>query len=258
MSFNNKSDMNSKLNKVKPYVKSLLNPSIVVSLLGVLVSLIILIVTIKSNHKESIAVAKHSQYLSWLTDFTSVSSDFVDVEIIEAGKIMDEMTSIEVTRADKAAKDKVLDYSYYYQLIDDYAIKATATYTKLYFYLPIDGNRDEKEKDYCESIDNHHTQLMAVLNDVRSILEIYSSDVLWCYDNFERLQMDTVKTDGIRRLNELLKDKNLHDISEYDEDFFDSIMYELCSQINNKSLVGVLRDFVEYEKSKIQEPLSEI
>ena len=237
--------MNTKYKKIKPYFKSLLNPSIIVSLMGVLVSLIILIVTIKSNHKESIAVAKHSQYLSWLTDFTSASSDFVEVEIIEAREILDEMTNTEIVRADKLYLGEEFDYSYYYQKVDELITKATTSYTKYYFYLPIDNIRDEKEKCYCEQIDNYHNNLLAILNDTRSILELYNSNVLVFYAHLELLQKDTVKTEGVKRLNELLKDKNLDDISDYDEEFFDTIIYELCSQINNRNLVEVLRDFVE-------------
>jgi hypothetical protein len=250
--------MNTAYRRIRHYFKSLLNPSIIVSLLGVLVSLIILIVTIKSNHKESIAVAKHSQYLSWLKDFTSASSSFVDVEIIEAGKVLDELASIELAHAESKYAGDELNYSAYYQIIDDFIIKATTTYTKYYFYLPIENSRDAKEKEYCRIIENHHGQLMAVLSDVHSLLELYRSNVLCFYQNLENLQNDTIKTKDVTRLNELLKAKDLNNVSEYDEDLFDSIMYELCSQINNQYLVSVMREFVEYEKSKIQEPLTEI
>lgn len=250
--------MNTAFGKIKPYFKSLLHPSIIVSLLGVLVSLIILIVTIKSNHKESIAVAKHSQYLSWLTDFTSASSAFVDVEIIKAEKVLDKLGNIEITRAENIYKGDELDYTFYYQLIDEFITNATTTYAKYYFYLPINDSRDTKEKEYCKSIENHHNQLVAVLNDIRSILEIYGSNVMCFHQGLEQLQKDTVRTEGITRLNELIKDKDLQTIPEYDEDFFDSTLYELCSQINNQNLVIIMRDFVEYEKSKIQEPLTEI
>ena len=72
----------------------LFEPNTLISLLGILTPFIILIVTVNSNHKENIAIAKHSQYLSWLNEFTAASAEFVDVEINEANRLLSNIADL--------------------------------------------------------------------------------------------------------------------------------------------------------------------
>ena len=268
-------------NRIKGYIKDLIRPTNLVALIGILVPFIILIATIKSNHKENIALAKHSQYLSWLNEFTNVSAEFVDVEINEAGELLGQLSELTyVFNSLYDEHDNEWDFfKSYLKKTTDLLEKVKSTYTKFYFYMPLKANCDEKELRFDDEITLYHQQLTAILTDINQSLYYYcnegsastllmgrTGDTLMIIalghvvyrksgdtdaDN-DGKQKDSIP--GIKRVKEYIFDDYEHWL--YDDYTFCELLEALASQIDNTTITETMREYVEYEKNKIQEPLT--
>ena len=269
-------------NRIKGYIKDLIRPTNLVALIGILVPFIILIATIKSNHKENIALAKHSQYLSWLNEFTNVSAEFVDVEINEAGELLGQLSELTYVFSSHYHEHMEHDnerefFKSYLKETADLLGKVKSTYTKFYFYMPQKANCDEKELSFDDEITLYHQQLTAILTDINQSLDYYcyegSSPRLLLKDNDtimifalghvvyrksddtdadnDRKQKDSIP--GIMRVKEHLIDDYEYWLN--DDYSFCELLEALASQIDNTTITETMREYVEYEKNKIQEPL---
>ena len=240
---------------LKSFPKVLAEPGTIISLLGILTPFVILIFTVNSNHKESIAVAKHSQYLSWLNEFTAASAEFVDVEINEANRLLSNISNFEIRQYDYGD-----DYEYYYDEIVKFKIKANSVYTKFYFYLPVSNFIDEKERMYNEKIIHYHERLQAVLEDVENVFFLYKNsdnDVVW-ENGIWNVIFDADSVSGLTRLSNYMDKEDIVDVWNEDNWLVLDVVPKLVAQIDGYETAETLRAFVEYEKKKIQEPLIEI